>query len=103
VLPRVGSLILTRIYYEMQKASALQSDPEAALPVRAVPSDVPCEAQGEAMTDGTRLPVSRPESYIMHSRLADAKVPMGASVTHIQFAWRWRRVDERMGDGYSRR
>jgi hypothetical protein len=55
------------------------------------------------MIDIHRRPVEFPDLYEVHSKLADARHPMGASVTHITHAWRWRKVDERMGDGYSRR
>jgi hypothetical protein len=55
------------------------------------------------MTDIHCLPVSLPELYVTHSQLAEARIPMGATVTHIYRAARWRRIDERMGDGYSRR
>ena len=50
-----------------------------------------------------RLPVSCYELYEGHSRLADAKIPMGATMTHIYRARAWRRIDEKRGEGYARR
>jgi hypothetical protein len=41
--------------------------------------------------------------YVPRSRLADAKIPMGATVTHIYRAKHWRNLDARNGDGYARR
>jgi hypothetical protein len=55
------------------------------------------------MTSIHRLPGEFPELYEVHSRLADARFPMGATVTHIYRAKRWRSQDERNGEGYARR
>jgi len=51
-----------------------------------------------------RLPIGYPQLYIEHSRLADARHPMGATFTHIYRAKAWRSIDARHGvPGYARR
>jgi hypothetical protein len=55
------------------------------------------------MVDLHRLPTLAPELYETHSRLAEARIPMGATLTHIYRAKRWRAVDAVKGAGYSRR
>jgi hypothetical protein len=56
-----------------------------------------------AMVDLHRLPTLAPELYETHSRLAEARIPMGATVTHIYRARRWRLTDSIFGEGYARR
>lgn len=41
--------------------------------------------------------------YETHSKLAEAKIPMGATVTEIEVARGWRRKDALLGAGWSRR
>lgn len=55
------------------------------------------------MIDIYALPVLLPDLYVTHSRLADAGIPMGATITHIFFPRVWRRVDALRGEGHSRR
>lgn len=51
-----------------------------------------------------RRPVEFNDLYELHSKLADARIPMGATVTHIYRAKLWRRIDERKNEpGYARR
>jgi len=55
------------------------------------------------MIDIHRLPVSMPDLYETHSRLAEARIPPPATLCHIYRAKRWRRIDEQRGNAnYSR-